>query len=67
MSNDLDRLMMQADLANKQRREDGMDDGIKTHNDYFISELQDMGLFVRDYDPRSTYNLSHAIKELHRE
>ena len=58
MSNDLDSLMMQADLANKERR---------TPNDHFIMELQSMGLYVRDHDYQATHNLSYAVKELHRE
>tara|TARA_R100001244_G_scaffold7678_1_gene9962 strand:+ start:212 stop:580 length:369 start_codon:yes stop_codon:yes gene_type:complete len=69
VSNKLDSLMMRADLANKQRREDGMskDEYGRTPNDHFIMELQNMGLYVRDHDYQATLNLSFAVKELHRE
>lgn len=39
----------------------------RTPNDYFVMELQNMGLYVRDHDLQATYNLSYAVKELHRE
>jgi hypothetical protein len=39
----------------------------RTPNDYFVMELQNMGLYVRDHDLQATHNLSYAVKELHRE
>jgi hypothetical protein len=39
----------------------------KTPNDYFLMELGNMGMFVRDYDSSSMDNLCSAVKELHRE
>lgn len=39
----------------------------RTPNDHFIMELQNMGLFVRDYDPSTISSLAHAADLLHRQ
>ena len=39
----------------------------KTHNDYFLMELSNMGMFVRDYDGSSMGSFCSAVKDLHRE
>ena len=37
----------------------------KSVDDYFIMELQNIGLFVRDYSPEATGDLSKAMSLLH--
>jgi len=39
----------------------------KTPDDYVIMELQNMGLFVRDYSPGATRDLCKAAELLHRQ